>query len=223
MSFHTVFIILLAAGFGIWLIFTILGQKRRAGNMARVARELGFTFKGRLDGEAGELFGPLRIFCLQGAGPVENAMSRKAPPCFIFDYEYAIIRDQDVCQTIAAFKTGHMEWPHIVIEARKRERFTVEAMRMVTKKIADWHYRYREIDMSSHPGFAKSYKLLSTETPEVVTPLLPRPLLDHLSRTPGWQVEFAGRTVLLFRHGKRIKPGHISAWYGDACRIFDSL
>lgn len=166
----------------------------------------GFTFTGETDVVPKEKFAPLRLFSLQKPGNMKNVFKCEKSSMWIFDYEYSITWDQTVGQTVAVFKTDNIKWPHLVIESRKKERFTVEAMRKLTQKLANWQLRCKEIDVSFHPGFSKIYRVFSDDVPEKFKNLIPEPVLDLLCQNPGWNVEAMDRWVLMYRQGKYVKP-----------------
>jgi hypothetical protein len=222
-SFVIVMLVIVAAlvGAGAWWVMT--AGRRRAKAMEQAASRLGMEFKGNLREHPKERFAPFRLFCLEAAGTMENVMVRSHPPLWIFDYEYVIPRDQTVKQTVAVFEAPTAHWPVMVIEARKRERFTVAAGRMLTRKVSNWLHQYKEIEMSDHPAFAEQYRFLSTEPGNAVIPLLRDEFLDLLVASPGWQFETRDRWVLFYRQGDRIKPEQLHDHVQAVQRLFDAF
>lgn len=96
--------------------------------------------------------------------------------------------------------------PPTVIETRKKERFTVAAMRMLTQKLANWQLSYKEVDFSIHPKFAGSYRVFCKNDPKRLKELLSAPLRDFLVQNPGWDIEVMEQWLLIYRQGQYIKP-----------------
>jgi len=204
------------------LLHGFLKKHGRKPQLESTARQLGFIYRGGLKEKPQDLFGPLRLFCFPGAGSIENAMAKSNPKCLLFDYQYSIPRDQDVRQTVAVF-TSTRRWPPFVIETRRKERFTVEFMRQLTKKIANWQYKFDEVDLTSIPEFAKSYRLLRQKEEKYGLEILPKKFLECLTANIGWHVEMDKQYILIYQHGKRTKPALLKQWFKEASSIFSSL
>ena len=166
----------------------------------------GFRFEGDINANPKDKFAPLRLFSLRVQGEMENVLKRNNPKIWIFDYEYSIPRDQDVGQTVAIIEMRKIKLPSTVIETRKKERFTIAAMRLLTQKIANWQLSYKEIDFSIHPEFAESYRVFCENDSESLKRILTTPLTDLLVQNPGWNIETTNQWLLIYRHGKYLKP-----------------
>jgi len=212
-------IVAVLAGAAVWWFMTARGRRARA--LQQAASRLGIEFKGNLNDDPKERFAPFRLFCFEATGTMEHAMARTHPPLWIFDFEYVIPRDQTVKQTVAVFEASGAHWPVLLIEARKRERFTVALGRMLTSKVTNWLHQYKEIELSNHPAFTKQYRLLSTQSGDVVIPVLKKAFLDRLVATPGMQFEAMDRWVLIYRQGNRIQPGRLHEHVQMVQRLFD--
>lgn len=187
-------------------LWYLLRKKRRAKHLTHSARDHGFRFEGDIDATPKDKFAPLRLFTLRVPGKMKNVLKRNNPSIWIFDYEYCIPWDQDVGQTVVMIEMPKIKWPQTVIETRKKERFTVAAMRLLTQKLANWQLSYKEVDFSIHPEFAESYRVFCRNDLKSLKGLLTSPFLDFLVQNPGWNVEAMDQWLLVYRHGQYLKP-----------------
>ena len=188
-----------------------------------IAVRHGFHFLGDMDAKPKDKFAPLRLFSLQSPGTMENVLKHDSPPLWVFDYEYHIHRDQDVGQTVALFEMSKTEWPPLVIESRKRERFTVAAMRLLTQKIAHWQLSYKEVDMAFNPEFSKHYRVFCGKEGEDVKSLVAEPSLDFFCGNPGWNVEALNQWLLIYRHGTYVKPKEMETFFSSVSAIYELM
>ena len=195
-------------------------KKQRAKHLTHRAGCHGFRFEGDIDASPKDKFAPLRLFSLPVPGNMKNVLTRNNPSIWIFDYEYCIPRDQDVGQTVVIIEMRKIKWPPTVIETRKKERFTVAAMRLLTQKLANWQLNYKEVEFSTHPEFAKSYRVFCENAPESLKGLLTAPFLDFLVQNPGWNVEAINQWLLIYRHGQYIKPKEFDTFYNLVLAIY---
>lgn len=206
-SFFLIFIFATVLGFIVFCsLLYLLRKKRRTKHLTHSAEYHGFRFEGDIDVNPKDKFAPLRLFSLRVQGKMENVLKRKNPKIWIFDYEYSIPRDQDVGQTVAMIEMRKIKLPPTVIETRKKERFTVAAMRLLTQKIANWQLSYKEIDFSTHTEFTESYRVFFKNDSESLKRFLTAPLIDFLVHNPGWNVEVMNQWLLIYHHGKYLKP-----------------
>lgn len=187
-------------------LWYLLRKKRRAKHLTHSAGYHGFRFEGDIDATPKDKFAPLRLFSLRVPGKMKNVLKRNNPSIWIFDYGYRITWDQDVGQTVVMIEMRKTKWPPTVIETRKKERFTVAAMRLLTQKIANWQLSYKEVDFSIHPEFAESYRAFCKNDPKSLKGLLTAPFLDFLVQNPGWNIEAMDQWLLIYRHGQYLKP-----------------
>jgi len=186
-------------------LWYLLRKKRRAKHLTHSAGYHGFRFEGDIDANPKDKFASLRLFSLRVQGKMKNVLKRNNPAIWIFDYEYSIPRDQDVGQTVAMIEMRKIKLPPTVIETRKKERFTVAAMRLLTQKLANWQLSYKEIDFSIHPEFAESYRVFCENDSESLKGFLTAPLIDFLVQNPGWNIEAMNQWLLIYRHGEYLK------------------
>jgi len=197
-----------------------LRKKRRAKQLTHSASFHDFRFEGDIDATPRDTFAPLRLFSLSVPGKMKNVLTRTIPSMWIFDYEYSIPRDQDVGQTVAMIEMGKTKWPSTVIEIRKRERFTVAAMRLFTQKLANWQLSYKEVDFSSHPAFAQRYRVFCQRDPDNVKGLLTASFRDFLVHNPGWNVEAMNQWLLIYRQGQYLKPKEFGAFISSILSVY---
>jgi len=200
-----------------------LGKNRRTKQLANSAGIHGFHFEGDIDTTPKEKFAPLRLFTFRIPRIMKNVLKHSDHQIWIFDYEYSIYRDQDVGQTVAMIEMRKTRWPPTVIEARKKERFTVAAMRVLTQKIANWQLDYKEVDLSIHPEFAERYRAFCKNNPENFSRLLTPQLLDFLVQNPGWNIETMDQWLLLYRHGQYIKPKEFNIFFNSILAIYKMI
>ncbi|MCD4678565.1 MAG: hypothetical protein K8S18_21640, partial [Desulfobacula sp.] len=205
-KFYLITILLSVIGVVVCYYLWHIPRKKRIKNLARYARPHGFVFVAETDIAPKEKFAPLRLFSLQAQANMKNVLKCEKPLMWIFDYEYSIPWDQTVGQTVAVFETNDTKWPQMIMENKKKERFTVAAMKKLTQKFANWQLRCKVVDVSFHPGFSKNYRAFSDDVPEKFKDSIPVSLLDMLSRKPGLNVEMMDRWILIYRQGKYVKP-----------------
>jgi hypothetical protein len=196
---------------------------RRTKNLMNGAVRHGFTFMGNIDFTPKDKFASLRLFTLQSPGTMKNVLKYSSPPLWVFDYEYFIPRDQDVGQTVALFEMSKTDWPPLVVESRKRERFTVAAMRLLTQKIANWQLSYKEVDFSFNPKFSKHYRVFCGNDQERLKDLIAAPALDFFCQNPGWNVEALNQWLLIYRHGKYVKPKELDTFINSVFAIYEFM
>ena len=198
--------------------------KKKKQAMKQWADQRGFDYQADFDSSPQETFAPLRLFCLQPTGGrLSHVMRCSRPVTWLFEHEYSIHRDQNVRQSVAAFQMSHQYEP-LVIQSRKRERFTVAAMRIFTAKLANWQHNYREIDCSEDRHFSKQYRLFSASMAPITCDTITQKARAHLAKQPGWNLEVHGHWLLVYREGILIKPAHLDAFLKSAtglCNLLD--
>ena len=194
-------------------------KQTRAQGLASFAAGIGFEFLGNIAEKPKDKFALVRLFCFHDAGTMENVMKCSDPKLWIFDYEYDIPRDQEVCQTVALFEKNRGHWPAFIIESKKQERFTVAAMRRLTQKLANWQYHFQEIDISFHPQFSNHYRVFCQGDPKDTKALLTIQTLDFLIKMPGWYIETMDKYMLVYKRGNRIKPKELEHFYQSVIQI----
>ncbi|MGD2098859.1 MAG: hypothetical protein PVG35_14860 [Desulfobacterales bacterium] len=206
-----------------FFLWQIPRKRRRLQHLSQQGGRHGFTVAADTDMPPKEKFAPLRLFCLGRPGRMENVLTRGNPAMWIFDYDYRVSSHQTVRQTVAVFKTDGTKWPHWIIESRKRERLTVAFMRILTQKVANWQLRFKEVDVSFHPGFYQHYKVLCQDNRENLKDLMPQSLLDRLCQHPGRYIEAMDRWVLICRQGKTVKPNDFETFLHEVMDIYKHL
>ena len=206
-NFFLIFILTSMLGLIVFCIFLyLLRKKRRAKYLAHSSEQYGFRFVGDIDANPKDKFVPLRLFCIRVPGKMKNVLKRNNPKICIFDYEYSIPRDQFVGQTVVVLEIRKTKLPPTVIETKKKERFTVAVMRLLTQKLANWQLSYKKVDFSSHPEFAKSYRVFCENNPESLKEVLTASLMNFLVQNPGWNIEAMDQWLLIYRPGEYLKP-----------------
>ena len=198
--------------------------KKRHEKLRAYATKLGFTPQHDPISLPMETIAPLRLFCIQpSGGDLKNVFVRNEPKRMIFDYEYHIPRDQTVCQTVALFETNGKQWPKLVVETKIKERFTVQFMRSLTQKLANWMSGYQEIDLSLYPEFAEHYRVFSAREPKLFSELVPDATREILLQNIGWTVEAMDNWILIYRQGKYIEPKSLESFIGQVENIYKSV
>jgi hypothetical protein len=198
--------------------------KKRHDELSAYAAKLGFTLQPDPISLPLETIAPLRLFCIQPTGgEFKNVFVSNEPKRMIFDYEYHIPRDQTVGQTVALFETHGKQWPKLVVETKIKERFTVQFMRSLTQKLANWMTGYQEIDLSLYPEFAEHYRVFSAREPKLFSELLPDVTRKILLQNPGWTLEAMDNWVLIYRQGKYIEPKSLERFIDQVENIYKSV
>ncbi|MBN2332987.1 MAG: hypothetical protein JXO49_02640 [Deltaproteobacteria bacterium] len=218
------FIILALVVGGAIFYWSFILPKKRLNELTAYAAELGFSRHQYIATNPKDDIAPLRLFCLEpSGGDMKNVFIRTEPKLMIFDYEYDIPRDQTVRQTAALFETNGGKWPKLVVETKMKERFTVQFMRSLTQKLANWMSGYEEIDLSLYPEFAQHYRVFSSVKLEHVSDLVAEKTQEVLMQYPGWTVEAMDQWTLMYHQGKKVKPNELKSFVDEAMHIYASL
>lgn len=202
------------------IIYIYLRKKHRIKNLIHNSASHGFVFQGDIDLKPVDKFAPLRLFSLQGQGTMKNVLKRNNPSIWVFDYEYNIPHDQNVGQTVVIIEMYKTKYPPIVIETRKKERFTVAFMRVLTQKLTNWQQNYHEINTSKHPEFAKSYCFFCQNNLKKPEELLPDTLFDFMIQNPGWNIEIIDQWLLIYHPGKYLKGKEFDSFLKSVLNIY---
>ena len=217
-----IFLLLISGGAIYYWLY--IRPKKRYDELSAYATKLGFTLQHDPISLPRKTFAPLRLFCIQPSdGELKNVFVRNKPNRMIFDYEYHIPRDQTVGQTVALFETNGKQWPKLVVETKIKERFTVQLMRSLTQKLANWMAGYQEIDLSLYPEFAEHYRVFSASEPRILSELVPDGTREILLQNLGWTVEAMDNWILIYRQGKYIEPKSLESFIGQVENIYNSL
>lgn len=203
-----------------YTLWYIQKKSRRTKDLTRIAGSHGFYFEDNINETPKNKFAPLRLFTLRVEGKMENVFKHNNPSIWIFDYEYCIPRDQDVGQTVAIIEMHQSKWPPIVIETRRKERFTVAAMRRLTQKIANLQLNYEEIDLPIHLEFSKHYRVFCKTDSKSLEGFLTAGFLDFMVQNSEWNIEVMNQWLLVYRQGQYLKPKDFKIFTGLVLDIY---
>lgn len=113
-------------------------------------------------------------------------------------------------------------------KSRKTHRQTVAAIELpgaplpefelFPERLCHWFAElvgYRDIDFDGHDAFNRAYRLLGKDE-AAVRGRFGTELLNRLADRPGWTIEGAGRTVLLYRPQTLVAPAELARFVDDA-------
>jgi hypothetical protein len=200
-----------AAGVGAALYFSHHLQKKRAEQLARIAAELRLAFTPEGDETAMAEHAGLHLFAQGHRKKIRNLMrgSVRDSSVAAFDYQY----------TVGAGKNQHT-WTQTVVSLHPQGR-NLPAFSMrpehVFHKLGSM-MGYQDIDFESNPVFSKKYLLRGPDEAAVRNAFTMRVLM-FFEAEDGLCVEADGRTLIVYRHAKRIKPEALREFIDKGLRI----
>jgi hypothetical protein len=69
-------------------------------------------------------------------------------------------------------------------------------------------FRAKDIELEGYPGFTRRYVLRGSDEAAIAT-LFTEPVMDFFDRNRGLSAEGGEHALMLYRLGKRVKPGAI--------------
>ncbi len=234
------------------IAWSVFQQKRRAGKMAETAETLGFSFEPDGRTLLDESITDISIFSLAqlGSGKIVNLMRGKAGslPVAICDYHYWTGRvgggRRDRQQTVICFDVRGARLPDFsLLPRRSLLEHTVLATELKISKTPQemWKPALDELrtqvlntalnrmedkgpEFPSDPELSKIYHLRAAEL-EAVKSLFDSGLLEVLrqQRKPLLSIEKAGRWLVVYRKGVRVRPDRIEDALAEANELGSRL
>jgi len=96
-------------------------------------------------------------------------------------------------------------------------------MRLLTQKIANWQLSYKEVDISSNPELSKHYRIFCDNDQKRLKDLIAAPALDFFPKNPGWNVEALNQWLLIYHHGKYVKPKELNTFINSVLAIYELM
>lgn len=195
------------------LVAGLILERRRREALAALALEIGFQYLGKDWGnEAPQLGAPL--FRKGRNREFRNIMAGSASglPAYLCDYQYVTgggRSSQTHFQTVAGFTKSGAVMPEFELQPEG-----------VLQKIGD-AFVHKDIDFDTHPEFSRRMQLRSPEeqkTRELFSSGL-LSYLEGLDPAKKWRIEGTGNTLLLYRGGKRVKPGEVKSFLAETSTI----
>jgi hypothetical protein len=186
------------AAFGAAIAFVgNLFERRRTKALQDVAFRLGFSFEAKdwsRNAQAPQL--ETRLFARKGGGEIRNIMAghRDGLAVTFFDHSYRQGKTS-TRQTVAAF-TQDFWFPQFEI-----------APQNVVYRLGNM-ILHRDIRFESHPELSKRFRIRSVDEQkirELITPAL-LSFLEGIDSSAKWDIEGSGKTLVIYRVGKRTKP-----------------
>ena len=194
---------------GVIAALAVRAARKRTGELAAVAQQIGFSFVG--NSWNGPVLSPLvKTSLLQRTrGKFCNAMTGSAGglQTSLFDYNYGQGKS-NVTLTLACF-SQNVELPPFELRPEG-----------VLDRISDVIV-HSDIDFDSHPEFSRRYLLRSPD--EAGTRKLFAPgLLTYMEQIPSdkkWHIEANGMNLIVYRGGFPVKPQEIPAFLSETSAI----
>jgi len=203
-------IVVLALVVGVGFMVAQRQSKARREALAKRAMLFGLTFIESTPVE--ELEGlSLHLFEQGSSSAAANAMSGRyrGADLVAFDFEYTTGSGKNRTthnQTVVLFRPLADRLPRF--EMRPEHLF---------HRIGQI-FGYQDIDFPQHEGFSKKY-LLRGEDERAVREAFRTYILDHFQNNPGWSLESNGDALLVYRHGKKVKPEEYQKFMDEVAEI----
>ncbi len=199
-----VFIAALAA------MFAFFDRKRRDAVLA-VAQSMGLKFEAKADHLLGLEFGQLALFNKGHAKKATNLLSGAVEDIElrIFDYQYTIGGGRNSSthvQTVAVVTVRERNLP--AFELRPEGLF---------HRIGQI-FGYQDIDFADYPAFSKRYLLRGADE-QAIRSVFTGELIEYLEQRELICIEAVGQYLMVFRHGKRVKPDKLAAFVETAFEV----
>jgi len=208
--------VLIVASFVIQLITGFFRAKRRSEGVSHVAQALGFSYTAWLGPESVPKIGT-DLFQKDAGGTCKNVMTGKyaGMGLQIFDYSTTTGSPQNsttTSQTVAVY-TQDVELPH----------FTMQPENLALKVLAT--LQHRRVALDCPPGVSQHY-LTSGPDKDRIRALFNSSLfsfVEGLDRGKGWHIEVEGKTLVLYRYNKRVKPEELRGFVEETASIAQSF
>jgi len=199
------------AGAGLFLSYRL--DRKRAEALARLAADLRLAFTPDGDETGLSEHAALHLFSQGHSKKIRNLMRGRVrdSDIAVFDYRY----------TVGAGKNRHT-YSQTVISLHPQGRgLPAFSMRPehVFHKIGSL-VGYQDIDFETNPAFSKRYLLRGPDEAAVRNTFTMRVLM-FFEAEEGLCVEADGRTLIVYRHSKRIKPEDLREFIDTGMRIAD--
>lgn len=200
-----------AAVVGVVLFLSYRADRKRAEALARIAADLRLAFTAEGDETAMAEHAGLHLFSQGHSKKIRNLMrgAVRDSNVAVFDYRY----------TVGAGKNQHT-WVQTVVSLRPQGR-SLPAFSMrpehVFHKLGSM-MGYQDIDFETNPAFSKKYLLRGPDEAAVRNAFTGRVLM-FFEADEGLCVEADGRTLIVYRHSKRIKPEALREFVEKGMRI----
>jgi hypothetical protein len=174
-------------------------ERTRTKALSNVAHQIGLTFEGE-EWSRGTHAPQLetRHFEAKRGEQLRNIMSGKRAglDSSFFDYSYQSGKRSSTHQTVATFSQD--------IWLPKFEIAPQDVLHKLSDKIL-----HKVLHFESHPEFSKRFRVLSVDAQKAHELFAPGLLsfLDSLNPKAGWHIEGSGLTLLMYRSGRKVKPG----------------
>lgn len=190
-------------------------EKKRRETLRRTASELGLEFAPKPNDLLRAPLTRLALFNKGRGCRAKNALSGQIEDIrvAIFDYRCTTGSGKNSSthrQTVAAFEIPQSAFP--AFEMRPEHIF---------HKIGNV-FGYRDIDFDDYPSFSARYHLRG-ENEEAIRALFGAEVIEFFSGRNKLWIEARGSVVIIYRAGRRVKPGEISALLADSFDIATRL
>jgi hypothetical protein len=187
------------------------GRMKRADEMARVAAELRLAFTPEGDETTMATHAGLHLFSHGRSKKARNLMrgSVRDSNVSIFDYQY----------TVGGGKNQHTYRQTVFsvqMEGRNLPAFSMRPEN-VFHKLGSM-MGYQDIDFEGNPVFSKKYLLRGPDEAAIRSAFTSR-VMTFLESESGLSVEADGRTLIVYRHSRSVKPEAVREFVETGMRI----
>jgi hypothetical protein len=211
--------IALAAGFALafligWMLWR-RHERRRHDRLEALAADMGLAYAARDDALLQALRGRMPLFDRGRRRQTRSAMAGAIEDLrvCIFDYHYTTGGGRSSTtwrQTVVAFELPEGRLPAFSL---RPQRF----FHKIAEKLG-----WTDIDFADHPEFSRRYRLTGDDE-VAVRAAFSGELIELLDRDERLCVESDGRWLVVYRHGRRVRPDRVPALLEEAFEICNRL
>lgn len=197
-------------------VLGILRTIRRAQTVAPIAQELGFTYTPWIGSEAAPQFATA-LFQKDRGATLKNVMTGNYAglETQVFDYSCTTGSAQQsttTCQTVVVY-TQNVDLPWFVLQPKS-----------LADKILD-ALEHKNIELDCPPDLKLHYMVRGLDKEKVRALFDGRRirLIESLDRSKGWHIEGAGKTLVLYRYARKVKPSELKDFLDQTSQIAQSF
>jgi hypothetical protein len=204
------------AGMAGWFVtsvaFGIFRTRKRSQEAASVAQELGFTFTPWIGPEAAPQFATA-LFQKDLGGSFKNVMagSYAGLGAQVFDYSCTTGSAQNstsTVQTVAVY-TQTIDLPAFALSPKTLADQIIDAI------------QHQNVELDCPPGVSLHYVVHGSDKEKIRSLFDGRRIrsIESLDRSKGWHIEGAGKTLVLYRYARRVKPTEVRDFLQETSTI----
>lgn len=197
-------------------LWGILKTMNRAQHAAPVAQELGFTYTPWMGPEATPRFAT-SLFQKDRGATLKNVMTGNYAglETQLFDYSCttgSVQHSTTTCQTVVVY-TQNVDLPWFLLEPKSLADKLLDAL------------EHQNVELDCPPGLRLHYTVRGLDKARVCAFFDGRRirLIENLDRNQGWHIEGAGKTLVLYRYARKVKPAELKDFLQETSAIAQSF